>query len=238
VPPTASQEEIESAFQKTSRACSSGSIPEPFATRIREEVSKAYIVLSDPARRSAYDSQTLSSLEERPESDAFGDNAKDPEMETDPELDFTPSEYLTRGRVPAMIFGSLIVIIALHVLCGIGMGSADYWRFFLRSSIVTCISWGGYFALRLVVVSKGWLPLYIGLCGVAHAAFNWIFLMRNYIQYAYYFRQIAVYIFLFYTVLFSASFIVAAVALEKGSFTENMRNIRKFGQGRFKRPEW
>jgi hypothetical protein len=247
IPKTANLEEIEHAFQKTSKACASGSIPEPFAARMLGDISEAYEVLRDPIRRSAYDAQSSPSpekkFEEKPQRNqiesAFDQiYRKEPDMETDPEADFTPAEYLMRLRVPVVIFGSLIAVVAVHILCGAWMDPADYWRFFLRSSMIICFSWAGYFAARLSVVSKDWLPLWIGLCGLAHTAFTWAFLMsqyRYYGGYGYGVGRMVGFIGAFYFVSFAGCFIVAAVFLEKGGFAEN---IRKFGRGRFKKPGW
>jgi hypothetical protein len=251
IPKTASLEEIENAFQKTSKACASGAIPEPFATRMLGDISEAYEVLKDPIRRSAYDAQNSPSpekkFEEKPQENQIESASdqiywKGPDMETDPEADFTPAEYLARLRVPVVIFGSLIAVVALHILCGAWMDPADYRRFSLRSSMIICFAWAGYFAARLSVVSKGWLPIWIGLCGLAHTAFTWVFLMSQYRYYGGYYGRyrygggrIVVYIGAFYVVSFAVCFIVAAVFLERGSFTEN---IRKFGRGRFKKPGW
>jgi hypothetical protein len=85
-----------------------------------------------------------------------------------------------RLRIPAAVFVSLAAIVATHVLCGAWMDPADYRRFFLRSSIIVCFSWAGYFVARLSVVSKSWLTIWVGLSGIAHTAFTWPFLMSQY----------------------------------------------------------
>jgi hypothetical protein len=236
VPKTASPEEIENAYQKTAKACATGSIPEPFATRILTDIREAYTVLIDPVRRSAYDAQNADAPKKDKKNPAISSSDDiywdAPEMETDPHPDFTPAEYLMRLRVPGAVFGGLVAVVVTHVLCGAWMDAADYGRFFLRSSMIGCLTWVGYFIARVSVVSKGWLSLWLGLCSFAHITFTWPFLMGLWrIQYG----RLAGIIGAFYFVLFFGCFVAAASFLERGGFAEN---VRKFGRGRFKKPGW
>lgn len=254
--PTATQAEIEAAFLRLKRLYAPENDPSPLAAKIYAEVAMAHETLFDVAGRMAYDLEHPEFFEEKTEPptgprefpqaspQSFSRPAYEPvrrevwegpETETDEEVDFTPREYLMRPIVPLVVSGSMFVIFILCVSFG-WVNESKIWRLFFCTVFMVGAAWGGYFALRLSVVSKGWLPIYTVLFGVACTVLDYALFVERAVPLARVRRnrgEVNAGVLLVF--LSSACFWVAALLLEKGNFFENLTNPRKLTTGRFNR---
>lgn len=265
IPPTATQIEIEAAWRRLERLYAPENDASPFAAKIYAEASWAWEVLRDAASRSLYDAEhpeffappeppqeayTPPQNFERPQYEPLVRRERWEGSETvqDEETDFTPREYLSRPAVPWVVAASVVALLAFHLLFG-WVDMSRVGTLLLRTVVMLCAIWAGYFALRVRVVAREWLPAYILLCGIAYTFANYSILLERYVFHpSRWFPQSVGRIALqrhankpslafLLAFAFFVLFETAAIYLEKGNYLDNLRHCRKFLTGRFNRPE-
>ena len=250
ISPTASQVEIDEACRKMERLYAPANNASPFAEKLYAGVTKAGEILRDASSRAVYDAEHPELFREKIEPAQNFVRAPEefnlpplrreawegPETVIDEETDFTPMEYLRRPAVPLVAVASIFVIFAFNLVFS-WMDPSETWRLLFRTICMVGAAWGGYFALRLNVISKGWLPIYIMLCAFAYNAFNYFILMEKYTSTYRRASRDRSNIIVLFACFFFVCFSAAAIFLEKGDFMENLRNLRKLSTGRFNKPE-